>query len=92
MNPMFNADDQEEVVLYRTSDIHFASFLGALDVPLVNTEREESGDGRTKVMFVFRVPSSSLRQLKAQYFGGTGTVKVQKFVQQLRSLKSMCFT
>jgi hypothetical protein len=81
-----------EEVLYRTSDIHFAAFLGALDVPLVNTEREDSGDGRTKVMFVFKVPANNLRQLKAQFFGGTGTVKVQKFVQQLRNLKSMCFT
>jgi hypothetical protein len=77
--------------IYKTSDIHFSAYLGALDVPLVNTEREESGDGRTKVMFVFKVPTSNLRQLKAQFFGGTGTVKVQKFVQQLRNLKSMCF-
>jgi hypothetical protein len=79
-----------EFTLYRTSDIYFSAFLCALDVPLQSTESDEKGDNR-RVIFVFKVPSKDLQRFKALYFGGQGTVKAQKFVQSLRSLKSMCF-
>ena len=82
---------EEKEIFYKTSDIHFSGFLGALDIPLVNTEKEKTGDNRFKVVFVFKVPANALRQLKTQYFGGKGTVKALRFVEQLRSLKSMCF-
>ena len=77
-------------ILYRTSDIYFSSFLCALDIPLECTEEDKSGDNK-RIIFVFKVPSKDLQRLKALYFGGSGTVKAQQFVQSLRSLKSMCY-
>jgi hypothetical protein len=82
----------DEVTIYRTSDINFAAYLGTLDIPMVNTEKVSAGEGREKVMFVFKVPSNALRQLKTQYYSNTGTVKARAFVEQWRNLKSMCFT
>lgn len=79
----------EDFIEYSTSDIHFGSYLIALDIPLKRTDIEENG--KRKVIFVFDVPKNNLVTLKNDYFGGKGTVKVQKFVQALRSLKSVCF-
>ena len=73
---------------YSSSDIYFAAYLCALDFPLKQTERE--GD-KKKVVFVFDIPKKDLNKIKTDFFGGSGTVKVQKFVQALRSLKSICF-
>ena len=81
----------KKCTLYRTSDIYFAAYLCSLDITLNCTENQASEGGRNKVFFVFSVPQADLQRLKASYFGGSGTVKAQKFVQQLRSLKSMCF-
>jgi hypothetical protein len=81
----------KKCILYRTSDIYFAAYLCSLDISLKCTEKQASESGRDKVFFVFNVPQVDLQRLKASYFGGSGTVKAQKFVQQLRSLKSMCF-
>jgi len=78
--------------MYRTSDIYFASFLCSLDFPLVTTETSRTADGDKKVVFLFNIPEAELPKVKASYFGGTGTVKARKFVDNLRSLKSMCFT
>jgi len=83
-------ENDEEFIFYKTSDIYFASYLCALDIPLERTEPEEDG-GKKKVLFIFKVPTKDMARLKASFFGGTGTVKAQKFVQSLRSLKSMCF-
>lgn len=77
--------------LYRTSDIYFAAYLSSLDVPLATTEAESMPDGGRKVVFVFRLPEADLQRLKASYFGGNGTVKARRFVDNIRSLKSMCF-
>jgi len=90
-----NGNKKNEVIsdkytLYRTSDIYFSSFLCALDVPLECTEEDKSGDNR-RIIFVFKIQSKDLQKLKALYFGGSGTVKAQAFVQSLRSLKSMCY-
>ena len=79
------------VRLYRTSDIYFASYLASLDFPLVTTEQAKAADGGTKVVFLFNVPEPELPRVKASYFGGSGTVKARKFVDNLRSLKSMCY-
>jgi len=76
--------------LYRTSDIYFASYLCSLDIPLKTTEAERT-DGGKKVVFVFSLPETDLQRLKSSYFGGTGTVKARRFVDNIRSLKSMCF-
>jgi hypothetical protein len=77
--------------LYRTSDIFFASYLCSMDFPLVATEDEKSPNGNKKVIFVFEMREEHIRHAKTQFFGGNGTVKAQKFVSNLRSLKSMCF-
>jgi hypothetical protein len=81
-----------ETRLYRTSDIHFAAYLCSIDFPLTTTENESSPNGHRKVVFVFTIPNGAVDKVKAAYFGGTGTVKARKFVDNLRSLKSMCFT
>ena len=81
-----------EAKLYRTSDIYFASFLCSIDFPLTTTESAKTADGGKKVVFVFSLPDAELARVKALYFGGAGTVKVRVFVDNLRSLKSMCFT
>jgi hypothetical protein len=78
--------------LYRTSDIYFASYLCSLDFPLVTTESEGAANGSHKVIFVFEMRDEHLRSAKTQFFGGTGTVKARKFVDNIRSLKSMCFS
>ena len=83
--------NEVEHMLYRTSDIYFASYLCAIDIVLECTENERNDNGGKKVIFVFKVPRKDLERLKASFFGGSGTVRAQKFVQQLRSLKSMCF-
>jgi len=76
--------------LYRTSDLYWSAYLCALDIPLVASEAE--GGGAPKVVFVFKVPRGDLSRLKASYFGGSGTVKARKFVDCLRSLKSLVHT
>lgn len=75
--------------LYRTSDLYWSAYLCALDIPLVASE-VEGGGGAPKVVFVFKIPRGDLSRLKSSYFGGSGTVKARKFVDSLRSLKSLC--
>ena len=86
-----NSEEKIEYMLYRTSDIYFAAYLCAIDINLECTENETNDNGGRKVIFVFKVPKKDLERLKASFFGGSGTCRVQKYVQQLRSLKSMCF-
>ena len=76
--------------LYRTSDIYFAAYLCSLDMSLKTTETEKTEGGR-KVVFVFQMSDNDLQRMKASYFGGAGTVKARRFVDNIRSLKSMCF-
>jgi len=86
-------DSEEKNILYQTSDIYFASYLCSLDIQLEATETEEQGSNkRSKVIFIFKIPSKDLGRLKASFFGGTGTVKAQKFVNHFRSLKSLTYT
>ena len=77
--------------LYRTSDIYFAAYLCSLDFQLEATENEKNVEGHKKVVFVFNLTDEHLRRAKTGYFGGTATVKARKFVDNIRSLKSMCF-
>ena len=88
---MASKKDNNET-LYRTSDIYYAAFLCAIDITLESTEQETTESGHRKIIFVFRVPIADLHRLKTSFFGGTATVKVQKFVQALRNLKSLCYT
>ena len=79
-----------EMMLYRTSDLYFSSYLCAIDLRLETTEKDDK-DGKRKVIFVFSVPKKDLDRLKAGYFGGSATVKANKLIQAIRSLKSMCY-
>jgi hypothetical protein len=82
--------DKKEI-LYRTSDLYFGAYLCSLDIPLMTSEKEHEGDF-SKVVFVFKIPQEDLARLKASYFGGSGTIRARKFVDSLRSLKSLCHT
>ena len=84
-------DDGESYTLFRSSDLYFCAYLCAIDIPLESTEADRNESGGKKVTFVFRVPKKDIERLKASYFGGQGTCKVLKYVQQLRSLKSLCY-
>jgi hypothetical protein len=78
--------------LYRTSDIYLSAYLCSIDFPLKTTEQAKTPDGGKKVVFVFSISDSDLTKIKAMFYGGSGTVKVRLFVDNLRNLKSMCFT
>lgn len=77
---------------YRTSDIYFSAFLCSVGYPMTTTEATQAPDGGKKIVFVFSIPEIELPKIKAAYFGGSGTVKARTFVDNLRSLKSLCFT
>jgi hypothetical protein len=79
-----------ETTLYRTSDIYFSAYLCSLDIEMIASENEEK-EGQKKLVFVFKVPKADLGRLKASFFGGSGTVKVRKFVDSLKALKSLCY-
>lgn len=76
--------------LYRTSDIYFSAYLCSVDLEMMTTENETGNDGRRKLVFVFRT-DVDIGRLKASYFGGNGTVKVRKYVDNLKALKSMVY-
>ena len=79
------------VKLYRTSDIYFAAYLCSIDIPLEATENAPTPDGHKKVVFVFKVEEAHLKRAKTGFFGNTATVHVRKFVDNVRSLKTLCF-
>lgn len=83
--------NDKKKVLYRTSDIYFSAYLQSMGIDLIGTESEESY-GKNKVKFVFNVPEGDIQRLKTSFFAGTGTVKAMHFVNNLKALKSMCFT
>lgn len=87
-------ETSHDVKWYRTSDIYFSSFLCSLEIPLKRTEKETSTGNpkEPKVVFVFEISDAVLQRSKALYFGGTGTVIARKFVDNIRSLKSLCHT
>lgn len=85
MNNNANGDIAE----YRSSDIYFCAYICALGNQLKRTEVED--ENKKKVIFVFDIPKKDLQGLKTSFFGGAGQVNAQKFVQALRSLKSICF-
>jgi hypothetical protein len=70
--------------------LYFSAFLSSIDIPLKFTEKENSGR-EVKVIFVFEIQDSVLMRAKALYFGGSGTVIARKFVDNMRSLKSLCY-
>lgn len=85
------SEQRDRTKLYRTSDLYFAAFLCSIDIQLKYTEKDRTESG-TKVIFVFELQDSVLIRAKALYFGGSGTVPARKFVDNMRSLKSLCYT
>lgn len=87
-------DTKQKSLFYSTSDLYFAAYLRALDIPFEGTQDEvnSNANGKNKVIFVFRVQKKSINRLKRDFFGGNGTVKALKYVQYLKSLKQMCYT
>jgi len=84
-------DEDNKSILYRTSDIYFAAYLCSVDIPMETTEFDKNSTNK-KVVFIFRIPGKkNLEHLKAGFFGGSATVQAMKFVQAIRSLKSLCF-
>jgi len=74
-----------ETEKYRTSDLYFSAYLKTAGVPFLTTER----NGR-KVIFVFE-RSSSIKDLKREYFNRTARVPALTFVDEIRSLKSLTY-
>ena len=74
--------------LFRTSDLNFAAFLMSLDVRMVNTEKDRVTP--TKIVFVFDTTEAVIHGCKTQFYGGTGSVNVQKFTAAQRQLKALC--
>jgi len=58
---------------------------------MMTTEEDSGSDGGRKLVFVFRVQNSDISRLKASFFGGQATVKVRKFVDNLKALKSLVY-
>jgi len=86
-----NEEKHQNVKLWRSSDLYFASFLVSLGFPLTTTESAAMANGSKKVIFVFTISDADLMKSKSLYFGGSGTVKARLFVDNLRSLKQMVY-
>ena len=68
---------------YRTSDLYFAAYLRAMNVPFTETQREGK-----RVYFVFsKIPE--LRSMKKSYFNGTSNVGALRFANEIRNMKSL---
>jgi len=69
---------------YRTSDLYFAAYLKASQVPLVETERQ-----RKKIVFVFDDSLNSVKDLKTQFFNRQAKIPALTFVDEIRAMKSL---
>jgi hypothetical protein len=85
-------NDEKDFITYHTSDLYFSAYLCAIDLPLETTEKDKNDPSNKKVVFIFKIPRKDAERLKAAFFGGTATVKAQKFVNAIKSLKSICYT
>jgi len=71
---------------YRTSDIYFSAFLCSIGYAIQENEKHNN-----KITFIFMISESDLASAKSLYFGGSGSVKARVFVDNIRSLKQMCY-
>jgi len=69
---------------YRTSDLYFAAYLKAIDVPFLEAARSGS-----KTYFVFE-NVDELREHKNNYFSGRGEVSALTLTNEIRNLKRLC--
>jgi hypothetical protein len=83
----------EKKKIYKTSDLYFSAFLMGLDITLSEMEDGRNEKGHPKKLFVFILPENvDIKRIKAQFFGGSGTVKCRRFVDDLKNLKAMLHT
>lgn len=68
---------------YRTSDLYFAAYLRAMNVPFMETQREGK-----RVFFVFS-KTPEIRSMKKSYFNGTSNVGALRFANEIRNMKSL---
>ena len=79
-----------EINLQRTSDLAFASYLSALGIKMVSTERDK--EKPTKMIWVFDIEDGSLQRLRTGFYGGTGQVVALKYSDAIKHLKSMVYS
>lgn len=86
--------EESQLKRFRTSDLYFSAYLCSIDIPLKYTEKEESPHNPRdfKIIFIFDISDAVLLKAKALFYGGSGTVSAGKFVGNIRSLKSLCYT
>lgn len=71
---------------FRTSDLYYAAYLRVASVPFLGTER----DGK-RVVFVFDVKDSQIRDLKQGYFTDKARVPALSYVQMIREMKTLLY-
>ena len=77
---------QDNDSFFETSDLNFAAFLRAREVPLVDVRRE----GR-RTVWEFEIPTdTSLRELRSAWLSD-GLVPAQTFANAIKVLKSSTF-
>lgn len=71
--------------LFRSSDLYFAAYLQVVGVPMLRTERSQSG----KVSFVFDGSVANIEELKVAWFNQSGRVAALPYANSIKSLKSI---
>jgi len=71
---------------YRTRDLYLSAYLKAVGVPFRGTQKV-SGD----LLFIFD-NREDLRELKASFFNRSGQVSALDYADELRALKSLCYS
>jgi hypothetical protein len=69
---------------FRTSDLYFAAYLKALDIPLLSSAKVGK-----RTFFVFD-KVEDIRDIKNEYFSGSGTVSALRHANEIRTLKRIC--
>jgi len=69
---------------YRTSDLYFAAYLKAIDIPFMEAVRQGS-----KTYFVF-ANQGDMRERKNDYFSGRAQVSALTLTNEVRTLKRLC--
>lgn len=68
---------------YQTSDLYYAAYLRVAGVAYVGTRRENG-----RVFFLFE-NSSSLRDLKDQYFNRVAKVSALTYADEVKAMKAL---
>jgi hypothetical protein len=75
---------------FRSSDLAFCSYLSAIGVSLISTER--SAENSDKMVWVFEISGADLMRAKAGFYGSTATVVALRYSDAMRHLKSMIYS